>query len=303
MVLYRHKMKILIIGGSGYIGTNLLQYYRNNKDIDIEFTYLKNEIPFPHGHQLDIIENVKTIKLISKINPDVVIQTAALMNADLCETKKAFADSINVTGTQNVVEGCKNAKCKLTYISTSFVFDGSKQRYFENDPPAPSTYYGITKFKGEELVRNSNLPYLILRIDQPYGLAESWHHTNLVKRVIDNLSSGREHNEIIDWKNTPTYVPDFVTATAQLLDGGATGIYHVVGSDFICRYDWSLITADVFGLDKNLIKPVSSTSLNLAVKRPNVNLSNEKVFQKTGIKMKGVKEGVKEMLRTQEIPT
>jgi len=289
------KMKILIIGGSGFIGTNLLQYYRNKKDIDFEFTYLKNEIPFPHGHQLDIIENVKTIKLISKINPDVVIQTVALTNVDLCETKKTLADSINVTGTQNVVEGCKNAKCKLAYISTSFVFDGSKQRYFENDPPAPTTYYGITKFKGEELVRNSNLPYLILRTDQPYGWPESWHHTNSVKRVIDNLSSSKEHNEIIDWKNTPTYVPDFVTATAQLLDGGATGIYHLVGSDFISRYDWSLITADVFGLDKNLIKPITSDKLNLAVRRVNVNLDNQKLYKKTGFSMKGVKEGLIQM--------
>lgn len=288
-------MKILIIGGSGLIGTKLLQYYKKKKNNDVEFTFLKNNIPIANGHQLDITENDNTINLISKINPDVVIHTVALTNVDLCETDKALADSINVTGTQNVVECCKNTKSKLVYISTSFVFDGKKQSYVENDPPSPVTYYGITKLKGEELVRNSNLPYLILRTDQPYCWTEPWNHTNSVMRVLDNLRTDKIHNEITDWKNTPTYVPDFVKATSQLLDSNATGIFHVVGSDFINRYDWSLLTAEVFGLDKNLIKPITSESLNLPATRVNVNLSNQKLHKKTGITMMRVKEGLLHM--------
>lgn len=288
-------MKILIIGGSGLIGTKLLQYYQKKKNNDVEFTFLKNNIPIANGHQLDITENDNTINLILKINPDVVIHTVALTNVDLCETDKALADSINVIGTQNVVEGCKNTKSKLAYISTSFVFDGKKQNYVENDPPSPITYYGITKLKGEELVRNSNLPNLILRTDQPYCWTEPWNHTNSVMRVLDNLRSGKIHNEITDWKNTPTYVPDFVKATSQLLDSNATGIFHVVSSDFINRYDWSLLTAEVFGLNKNLIKPITSESLNLPATRVNVNLSNQKLHKKTGITMMAVKEGLLHM--------
>jgi len=288
-------MKILIIGGSGFIGTNLLQYFRKQANSDLEFTYLKNKIPFSNGHKLDITENDKTIKLISKINPDVVIHTVALTNVDLCETDNALADSINVVGTQNVVDGCKITKSKIAYVSTSYVFDGKKQKYFEEDQPAPANYYGITKFKGEELVKNSNLPYLILRTDQPYGWTEHWHHTNSVKRVIDNLRSGKEHNEIIDWKNTPTYVIDFVKATAQLLDNDTTDIYHLVGSNLINRYEWALITSDVFGLNKNLIKSIGSEKLNLPARRVNVNASNQKLHKKTGIVMKGVKEGMMHM--------
>jgi len=288
-------MKILIIGGSGLFGTKLLQYFREKSNNEVEFTYLKNKIPFPNGHSLDITDTDKTIMLISKINPDVVIHTAALTNVDLCETDKVLADSINVSGTLNVVEGCKITKSKITYISTSFVFDGKKQKYLENDSPSPTTYYGITKFNGEELVRNSNSSYLILRTDQPYCWTEPWHHTNSVLRVIANLRSGKEHNEIVDWKNTPTYVPDFVNASAQLLDYNATGIYHIVGSDFINRYEWSLLTAEVFGLDKNLIKPITSDKLNLAARRVNVNLDNQKLYKKIGISMKGVKEGLLQM--------
>jgi len=288
-------MKILIIGGSGLIGTKLLQHYKKKKNTDVEFTFLKNNIPIANGHQLDITENDNTINLISKINPDVVIHTVALTNVDLCETDKALADSINVLGTQNVVEGCKNTKSKLVYISTSFVFDGKKQNYVENDTPSPVTYYGITKLKGEELVQNSNLPNLILRTDQPYCWTEQWNHTNSVIRVLDNLRSDKIHNEITDWKNTPTYVPDFVNAASQLLDSNESGIFHVVGPDFINRYDWSLLTAEIFGLNKNLIKPITSESLNLPATRVNVNLSNQKLQKKTGITMMGVKEGLLHM--------
>ncbi len=294
------KMKILIIGGSGVIGTNLLQYYKKVKNCDVSFTFLKNEIPFENGHGLDITDKDKTIKLISKINPDVVIHTVALTNVDLCETNNALADSINVIGTENVVEGCKISKSKLAFISSSFVFDGKKQINIETDSPEPTTYYGITKFRGEKIVQNSNLPCLILRTDQPYCWNESWHHTNSVIRVLDNLRSGKEHNEIIDWKNTPTYVPDFVNETAQLLDYNATGIYHIVGSDFINRYEWSLLTAEVFSLDKNLIKPITSDKLNLAARRVNVNLDNHKLYKKTGFSMKGVKEGLIQMRKNNQ---
>ena len=221
--------------------------------------------------------------------------TVALTNVDLCETNNALANSINVIGTENVVEGCKISKSKLVFISSSFVFDGKNQKYFENDSQSPATHYGITKFKGEELVQNSSLSYLILRTDQPYCWTEPWHHTNSVLRTINTLRSGKTHNEIIDWKNTPTYVPDFVKATNLLLDLDARGIFHVVGPDFINRYEWSLITADVFGLGKNLIKPIESENLNLPAIRVNVNLDNQKLHKKTGMSMKGVKEGLVHM--------
>ena len=125
-------MKILIIGGSGLIGTNFLKHFRKNRDKEVEYTFSKTKIPFPNDHKLDITEYDKTTLLISKINPDVVIQTAALANVDLCETNKALADSINVKGIQNILDGCKITKSKLVYISSPFVFDGQKQKYLRS---------------------------------------------------------------------------------------------------------------------------------------------------------------------------
>jgi len=290
---------ILVIGGSGVIGSKLVKYFLDNND-NVEFTYLTNRPYFGKGTSLNISEKDRVLELVEMLNPDVVIHTTAITNVDFCEKNHAMADLIHVDGTANIIEGCKNTKSKLVYVSTSFVFDGKKRLYFEDDPISPATYYGYTKAKGEEMVKKSNLSYLILRTDQPYCWTEKWQHTNSVLRVIQTLGENKILREVTDWYNNPTYVPDFVDATSKLIQEEMTGIFHLSGSDFISRYDWSLLVAEVFGLDKNLLVPITSDTLNLAAKRVNVNLSNEKIFQKTGIKMKDLRSGLEDMFKSRE---
>lgn len=292
-------MKYLIIGGTGAIGYKILQSI-HKEDSSVEFTFLNNKQVLKNSHFLNIENSIQTKDLIKKISPDIVIHCSALSNIDFCETNKRKAESINVLGTKNIVEGCKESNSKIVYISTSFVFDG-KKKYSENDNASPSTFYGFTKFKGEEIVKDSNLPFLILRTDQPYSWIEQWQHTNSVIRVIDSLKKKKIFYEINDWYNVPTYVPDFVNATMELIKLEKEGIFHVSGSDFLNRYDWALLTAQIFQLDPNLIKPINSSSLNLSAKRVNGNLGNEKLFRETGIRMMGVKEGLIEMFKAKNV--
>lgn len=136
---------------------------------------------------------------------------------------------------------------------------------------------------------------MILRTDQPYDWKELWHHTNSVLRAIETLKKGDILNEIKDWWNELSYVPDFTNALYRLTTLDATGIFHVSGSDYVNRYDWSLKAAQVFGLDQSLINPIFSHELNLSAKRVNVNLSNEKLFKLYGIKMNGIVQGMNKM--------
>jgi len=289
-------MKILVIGGSGFIGWELVKFF-SLKNHDVSYTYLKNNPKFEHGFKQDITNKITLKELFNKIQPELVIYTTALTNVDLCEIDNSLAYSIHVQGTQNVVEACQDTRSKLIYISTSFVFNGSKHPFFEYDVISPTTYYGITKAEGEKIVKDSGLLYLILRTDQPYGWKEEWNHYNSVMQVVENLRSGKEHKEIVDWYNTPTYVPDFVSSVEKLIKLKETGIFHLVGSDYVSRYDWALTVAEIFNLNKSLIIPISSKDLNLSVKRDNVQLSNEKLFQKTGIRMNGIKDGILHMLQ------
>ena len=111
---------------------------------------------------------------VIKLNPDIVIHTAALTNVDLCETNNVLANLINVQGTKNIVDGCMKIQSKIIFISTSYVFDGNSDQYFEEDLPNPTSYYGITKYESEKIIQNSNLDFLILRTDQPYCWIEKW---------------------------------------------------------------------------------------------------------------------------------
>ena len=138
---------------------------------------------------------------------------------------------------------------------------------------------------------------MILRTDQPFGWTEKWQKTNSVLRVINNLKTDDGLNEIEDWYNTPTYLEDFVSATNSLFLKESTGIFQIVGPDFINRYEWAKIVADVFGLDKNKIHPIQSSSLNLPAKRTNIRISNKKLETEIGIKMRGVKIAAEDMLK------
>ena len=161
-------MKILLIGGSGVIGSYFVKTLLK-ENYDLVYTYYKNKIISSHAIYLDVQDRLSTIETIKKINPEIVLICNALTGVDLCEENPLLTDSINVKGTQNIVDGCKLSNSKLIFISTSAVFDGTKDEYFENDVPNPTGVYGMSKLQGELIIKNSNLPFLILRTDQPYS--------------------------------------------------------------------------------------------------------------------------------------
>ena len=286
-------MKILIIGGSSIVGFKMLEFLREKK-VNVDYTYYSNNINIENGHYLDIRNKDDVLKLIRKIKPTVVFHTSALM-MDECELDHDLADSINVQGVSNIISACKETTSKIVYVSTSVVFNGDKSEYFETDNVTPTTYYGITKGKAENLIKKSGLNYLILRTDALYDWTESWHKENSVTRALNTIKAGKSLREVTDWYNTPTYVSDFVSATLRLIEKNKEGIYHLSGSEYINRYDWSLLVAKIFGLEKN-IEPINSTELNLQVKRVNINLNNKKLFEELGIRMKNVKDGLQSML-------
>ena len=288
-------MKIFIVGGSGVIGSYFVKSFAKENS-DITYTYYKNKVSYTKGINLDVQDRDDTLKTLKKFQPDLIIIANALTGVDFCEANPSLAESINVKGTKNIVDGCKSVNSKLVFISTSAVFNGTKSEYSENDKPNPTGIYGLTKFQGEKIIQESNLPFLILRTDQPYCWKEKWQHTNSVIRVIENLEKNQQFKEVVDWYNTPTYIPDFVNATKELIQKDLEGIFHLVGSDFISRYDWSQKVADIFHLKKNLIKPIDSSELKLPVERNNIKLNNNKLLQNTGYKMAGVEEGLRKML-------
>lgn len=294
-------MKILVTGGSGMIGSKFVSDLTEQGN-EVLYTYLSRNPPIEGGQpiKLDITERKSVLSVIEGFEPRLTIHCSALTKVDLCETDPKLAERINVQGTKNIVDACKKVDSKIIYISTSFVFDGSKKIFYEDDKTHAINQYGLTKLRGEEIIKESGQPFLILRTDHPYRW--SLHHLekNNIMRMINLFEKGEKFREATDWFNTPTLVDNLVEASTKLIKKWEDGIYHAIGSDYISRFDLAMSVADAVDGDKKLVERVKSSIFNLPTKRPNVHMSNEKIQEKTGVKMLGVDDGIRFVLKQHE---
>lgn len=249
--------------------------------------------PLKDTISLDITKEKEVLDKLTYLNPDVVIHSAALTQVDYCEENHALAWKVNVKGTCNLVNICEKLGARLIYVSTDFVFDGSKGMYSEDDKPNPLNYYAYTKLKGEEIVKKSELEFAIARVSVLYG----WHNrTGFVNWVINELQKNHTIKVVDDHYNSPTLANNAALAILRIIEKNKTGIYHTAGSERISRFQLALNIARVFELDETLIKPVSSSELKQKAKRPrDSSLSVNKVRRDLKIRMLDTKKGLKIM--------
>lgn len=286
-------MKIFTIGGSGLVGSRITELL--NSKYSFDDLSLTTGVNITDPASLEIIKN--------DTEHEIVIHLAAKADVDGCEADRSLGEEgdawkINVGGVQNVVNACLPTNKKLIYISTDFVFDGSTpgaSGYTEEDKPHPINWYAETKFRGEEVVKNSGLPYLIVRIAYPYR-KEFEAKKDFLRAIIDRLKNNQPVKAITDHVMTPTFIDDIATALDKLIEANSTGIFHVVGSQSLTPYESAILIAEKFGLDKNLItKTTRAEYFKDKAPRPfNVSMNNGKI-KKLGINMKTFEEGLEEI--------
>jgi len=258
---------LLIIGGSGLVGSTLIQY--GMKKYNLHVTINKNDIkydniPFTRLNLLD--EKNAIISLIERCKPDVVIHTAAHSSVDLCETNPHLADILHVDVTKDIAKICKETNSKIIFLSTDAVFEGElDKKYTESDKPNPINHYGKTKLQAEQIILKSSSKNVILRTAVIYGWHERSRFTNW---IIQTLMNKKMVDPFIDQYSTPTLVDDLVKAILKIIDLDICGLYHVTGKTCINRYDFALELAKAFGLNKDLIKPVTSLEKKQDAPRP-----------------------------------
>ncbi|HSX09095.1 MAG TPA: SDR family oxidoreductase [Candidatus Saccharimonadales bacterium] len=284
-------MKMFTIGGSGLVGSRIAELLKDTYQIDD--LSLTSGVDITDPASLEVIRNDK--------EHDVVLHIAAKADVDGCEADKeqgenGLAYKINVGGTQHVVDACKVSGKKMLYISTDFVFDGKKEppsNYTEEDTPEPINWYAMTKYKGEEVVKNSGIAYAILRIAYPYRADEFEVKKDFVHAVMGRLSQNLPITAVTDHMMTPTFVDDIAFGIDAVIKDNATGIYHLVGDQSLSPYDAFQLLAEKFGYDKNLIgKTTREEYFKGKAPRPfNLSLDNAKIEQ-LGVTMRSFEEGL-----------
>lgn len=279
-------MKVLVIGASGQVGGAIMRLAP--KDWEVTGTYSGKQKPgLIH---LNVSNREEVFEVFEKVRPDVAILTAAFTNVDLCETDKERADAVNVSGPLNVCDASVKYGSKMVYMSTDYVFDGENGPYREDDAPNPLGYYAWTKLEGERITAFTP-DHLIIRTTGVYSADPD--SLNFAMQVIKRLSAGESMKVPSDQYGTPTLADNLADGILTLLTLGKTGIYNVAGSDFMDRYSFSLLIADIFGLDKTLIAPIDTPSLGQKARRPlRAGLVVEKIEREAGIKMVGARDGL-----------
>ncbi|MBD3313750.1 dTDP-4-dehydrorhamnose reductase [Candidatus Woesearchaeota archaeon] len=283
-------MKVLVTGAAGFLGTKIMQTLKN--DLELVGTDRQGK----EGYQImDITDRNEVISVIGKEKPDAVIHCAAMTDVDASETEKEKARKINVEGASNVVDACEQYGSTIVYISTDFIFEGDRGGYKEEDEPNPLSYYAKTKLEAENIVRQRSSDYLIIRPEVLYGYNGNRSERSFTIWVYDNLKKGNHINVVDDQYNTPTLIDDIAEAISKLLKKDSKGIYHVAGPERLSRYEMAVKLAEVFGFDKNLIKPITSDKLKQKAKRPKDSSLDTEKLKKEGINMHTFEQGLRIM--------
>lgn len=264
--------KILVTGSNGLLGQKLLDNLRNRPEVDLLASSKgPDRYPYPGFYQylnLDITNRFAVNKVIQTFKPDTIIHTAAMTNVDACENEKEACWDLNVHALDYIIEASEKTGTHIIHLSTDFVFDGQDGPYREEDKPAPLSYYGLSKEVSEKHLSFYGHKWTIIRTIIVYGIVKDMSRTNIVLWAKKALSENKEITVVDDQFRSPTLAEDLAEACLSAAMKEKTGIYHVSGKDFMSIIELVEQVADHYKLDKNLIKPVKSATLNQAAKRP-----------------------------------
>lgn len=291
------SISILGTGLSGLVGTRVVELLRD------EFSF--QDLSLTSG--VDITDYEQVIRRFDSSSPDIVLHMAAKTDVDGCEDDKLLGEEgdawrINVTGTQNIVDAAKQFGKKIIYVSTDFVFDGTKKEaYDEGDFPNPVNWYAVTKYEGEQVVSNASIPYAIIRLSYPYR-SEFASRTDFVRRIIEKASRKEKIFALTDHIFTPTFIDDFADALRTIFRQNLKGIYHVVGSEYLAPNEAIEKIFSVFQLQTEIVPVTRSFFFNHRAFRPcRLAINNDKITG-LGAKMCTFDQGLEKM-KIQRIPS
>lgn len=288
-------MKVLVIGATGLVGYEFHRQKKNDKD----WTFAYHTKKMDDFIRLNANNGEEVERVISRLEPGVVIMPAAMANVNRCEREPGLAWENNVGILKNVLNAMKkHGKVKIVFFSTDYLFDGKGGPYNEDAAANPINAYGRLKLECEEEIKKSGLEYLIIRTTGIYGWEKE--RKNFFYRVFEMLSRGDVLELPEDQYGTPIYVKDLVTAILWLLEHGKNGIYNVTGPEFINRVEVAKKFASAFGLDKGLIRGRPTREFRELAPRPLLaGLKNNKV-RRMGIRIRNIDEALEDMKRNKE---
>jgi len=264
----------LIIGANGLLGRRLGISFNNTKDAWIG-TFNKRQ---EHGLLPLNITNPQDVEgFFLKIRPSTIFLCANLAGGvDFCEKNPDKGKYFYLEGTKLIGSNAQKTGATLIFISTDYIFDGTKGPYKEDDHPNPLNVYGRLKLEAEEWIRKNLKKYIIVRTTNVYGWDPQTVTPNYMMQLYRCLKQGNPFSAASFLWGNPTYAPDLAQAIAELVRKNANGTFHIVGKSLSNRYEWALKACKAFRLDASLISEIKEPSLNMVPRPLKSNLNTDK---------------------------
>jgi dTDP-4-dehydrorhamnose reductase len=286
---------ILVTGVSGLLGLNfaLTVHGKTHRVTGVANTTPLQGVDF-ECLQAELTETGRVEALIDAIKPDVILHCAAMANLDACEANPALAAAVNSVLPGQIADAARRHGIQMVHISTDAVFDGAKGDYSEEDLPNPLSVYARTKWEAEKAVASANPQALIARVNF-YGWSASGQRS-LAEFFFYHLSAGQTVQGFTDVIFCPLEVTLLAETLLKMIIKGFSGLYHVVSSECLSKYDFGCRLAEQFGLNRELIQPASVLESGLAAARsPNLRLRTDKLVAALGHPLPGQASGLERL--------
>lgn len=265
-------MNILITGAGGQLGHDLVRVF-SEQGLHRINAFTRQE--------LDVTEEEAVFRTVAAVRPDVIVHAAAYTQVDLAETRMEEAYKVNSLGTRNVALAAVQTGAKLVYISTDYVFDGTKRTpYNEQDRTNPISIYGHSKLHGEKFVQLSCEKYFIVRTSWLYGRQGS----NFVTKVLSWAEQKNELTMVSDQYGSPTYTYDLAQFIGRLIETDRYGIYHAANRGGCSRLEFAQEILRLGGKSEVKLLPVSSEQFPAPARRPEYSIFDDMAIRASGLK-------------------
>jgi dTDP-4-dehydrorhamnose reductase len=277
-------MRITIFGATGLLGRALMRQAR------------EDEVTGLGSRDGDIRNEKQVLELVQRSQPDWIVLAAAYTDVDGCETNRDLAFEVNCRGALNVARAAKRHGCRLLFLSTDYVFDGTKSTpCATGDPPAPRSVYGQSKCEAEMQLSQLLPECCIVRTSWLFGTGGKCFPDTILK-----LAASRTQVEVVgDQRGSPTYSVDLARAILQLCRNGASGIVHATNQGECSWYEFAKEIISMAGLD-TVVRETTSDKFVRPAERPKYSVLSLESLQKYGISMPDWRDALRRYLAERE---
>jgi dTDP-4-dehydrorhamnose reductase len=260
-------MRVTIFGATGLLGKALMREWHDD------------EVTGLGSRDVDIRSEEQVQESIQQHRPEWIVLAAAYTDVDGCETNRALAFEVNCKGAVNIVRAAALVRARVIFLSTDYVFDGTKNRPYEvDDPIAPQSVYGQTKAAAEIEIRKILPEACILRTSWVFGVGGKCFPETILK-----LARTREELDVVDdQRGCPTYTIDLARIIIQLCRKGATSTLHATNSGECTWFEFAREIAASAGL-KTRVQPTTTDKFVRPAKRPAYSVLSSASLQRYGI--------------------